>query len=541
MRGFPAGRPDGVVAVVLVLALGGSAARAAERPSEVAALEFLEAWSTAWSSGDIDAYLAFYAPDAEVSGRRGEAFRAFKRGLFDRRETVTVRVGDVEIGRADWEGESFLALRFDQDYRSDSLDDFGRKELLVRTAGGRWTVARESWRPTVGTIEVPLQDALAAARLREAEPPASPGAGAASDLPLEPLLGEGYRPTAEPVTRGPDVDDLLATEPLVPAEVTPEHDPVLPGLPPPAAGRRLIEEIVARVNGRVLTRSMLVERVELHREQLLQTQPPDVLERLSALVRETLETTIDRWLLLQEAVDRQADLDGFWLDWLEAVRVETGAESLTEVRQLLEEQGHDIRLLRDQVIEQEIPNLFLQREVGERIALTDEELRAWHDEHRSLFAVPPEVTLRQIFVPVEAGTDPVRAAAVAEEAIERLRLGDEWCAVEEVYGQGGGPCGLVGTVAISDLDPALREAAAGLPVEAVSRPIRSSRGFHVVQVTERRGGLDRPFEEVEGLVRRAAFDELYTQQIDEYLADLRDRGEIEINPRYADALAPVGQ
>ena len=116
--------------------------------------------------------------------------------------------------------------------------------------------------------------------------------------------------------------------------------------------------------------------------------------------------------------------------------------------------------------------------------------------------------------------------------IEELRKGRDWCELQDLYGAPGAPCGEVGHVLVSDVLPELRAALEGLPLKAVSKPIRSTQGVHVVQVTERQGAEPVKFEDVRDRVLADMRDEEYEKQVHAMVADLRRRAEIDINPRY---------
>ena len=513
------------------------AGAAAGAPADVLAL--LEAWRSAWERQDLGAYLAFYAPDATSAGRSFDAHRAHKAALFARGEPISIALGDVEVDAAP-PSPATVTVRFDQDYRSPSLSDFGRKELRLRSTPAGLRIVSETWRAAPsGRIETPLAstrhhapDAPPVTTPRAAPPAGKPTA----DDELEPLVGEGYvpPPDAQPPSQAP-VDDLLDLEPLQPSSPASTRG-FLPGIPIAENGREVIEEIVARVNGRILTRSMFLDRVDLHHQRLLLEDPPDLAERIASLVHDTLETTIERWLLLQEAKDRQADIEAFWRDWLVQTRKQVGAEDMKDLEDLLREQGTTLAALKEQVVESEVPNLFIHREILERIDLSDERLKEHYAENPAAYQVPARVTLRQVLVPVTPGESPDRAEAVARQALARLQAGEDWCDVHAIHGQGP-RCGDVGTVALSDLLPELRDAARGLPIDAVSKTIRSSVGVHVVQVTSREEPRLLPFEEVKDRVREDLFNRARDERLAELLDDLRRRGEIEVNPRYAKAAA----
>lgn len=506
------------LALALLLLLAPSARAADATSGERARVRaFLGQWLAAWRAQDIEAYLALYAADARVDARDRQAHAEQKRRIFARGERPVIEIGDVEIDADESTGVRLLRARFDQAYSSPALTDFGRKELLLRDFGSQIVIATETWKAATGSIEVPL-----GAEPPEAEPEPEP----------EP---------ARPLELPPD-DELLATEPLLPAI---ETDPVLPGLPPPRTegGNVVIEEIVASINGRILTRSMYLDRIGWYQETLLNEDPPDLEERLKSLASETLDTTIDRWVLLEEAKQRSADIEGYWRDWIAHFRKQVGAADMAELDRLLAEQGTSVERLKEQVVETEIPNMYLQQEIAGRLAFSESELQAYFEKNRPRYQPPVTVSFRQILIPVEPGGDASKAEAIARTVIEELASGRDWCDLQAVYGQSGMPCAELEDIALTDLLPDIQEPASGLPIGATSRPIRTRQGLHVLRVSKRVGAEPVAFAEVRDRVLQDLRSEVFEQELARALDELRGSAVIEINDRYAalasDTLQPT--
>lgn len=513
-----------------------AAGRAPEGPARGAVAAFLMSWQRAWERQQPDEYFDHYASDCIVDGRDRAAFEAHKRRLFALAGDLAVQLGDLRVEAIDVSGEALVRATLDQDYSSSRLSDFGRKELILRADPAGFVIVRESWTMGMGRIERPLAD--------DAVTPAPPGDAPPGDAAQAtppgdaPLLGEGYAPPVE-IAAGPrDGEDPLRMDPLLgPSPILPQFDY---GLPTDSGDRRVVEEIVATINGEILTRTQLVQRIGWYEATLVEQDPPDLEEQIRHLAESALDATITRWLILQEARARSADVEGFWRQWLSETRRQVGAENLEDFSRLLEEQGTSLAELKEQVVETEVPSVFLQQQIAEAITFTEAELEAWFDAHRGDYQRSQEVTLRQILIPVTAGESASRARAAADAAIASLREGSEWCDVHDIYGSAGAHCGEIGTLMVADLLPELRETAAGLPVGAVSRPVLSTQGVHVLQVTARAGFDPVAFADVRERVLRDARAEAYEKRSAEYVADLRARSQIDINPRYPHADARQG-
>jgi tetratricopeptide (TPR) repeat protein len=100
----------------------------------------IESWARAWSERDVNAYLAFYAPDFEVPGGAGRA--AWEKERKERIEKpksieVTVQVTNVKMG------DNEATVTFRQAYKSDTLKSNNTKTIKLVRVGERWLIKQE--------------------------------------------------------------------------------------------------------------------------------------------------------------------------------------------------------------------------------------------------------------------------------------------------------------------------------------------------------------------------------------------------------------
>jgi hypothetical protein len=97
----------------------------------------VDSWRRAWEMRDAALFCEHYS----VTFPDREAFCARKAGIFARNTRIDVEISDLQVGP---EGSGYLAT-FLQDYRSDTLSDYGRKRLIWMWEGGSWKIALEQW------------------------------------------------------------------------------------------------------------------------------------------------------------------------------------------------------------------------------------------------------------------------------------------------------------------------------------------------------------------------------------------------------------
>ncbi len=165
---------------------------------------------------------------------------------------------------------------------------------------------------------------------------------------------------------------------------------------------------------------------------------------------------------------------------------------------------------------------------------SDTELQEFYDQHRDVFTGAGRIRARQIFCRTPTNADTPMALDRAQQAVRRLRAGEDFSVVRAAVGDpelAPLPDSPLPPMKLIDyLGPTAARALSALEVGAVSDPIRSSTGLHVLQVIERVPDPGPPLDEIKPQVlaeyrRRAGEQALRT-----YLDDLRRRANVAIAP-----------
>ncbi len=153
------------------------------------------------------------------------------------------------------------------------------------------------------------------------------------------------------------------------------------------------------------------------------------------------------------------------------------------------------------------------------------DLRKIYNDNTARFVAPAEYRLAQIFLPVAPGASAAQAQAV-EDRISELRRrararGADFAALARQASQhkdSADKGGDMGWLAEDALIPEIREAVAGLDKGAISTPIRSQAGWHLIRLFDRKESRVQGFDEVRPLLvealRRQQAVELRRQYIE---------------------------
>ena len=119
-----------------------AAEKPAARPSNVEVLETVNAWAKAWSSRNVDAYLAFYAKDFKTPA--GEARADWEQSRRQRIGAPKSIVVTIEAPKVSLAGDVQASVSFRQSYRSDVIKSTSTaKTLVLSKASGRWLIQQE--------------------------------------------------------------------------------------------------------------------------------------------------------------------------------------------------------------------------------------------------------------------------------------------------------------------------------------------------------------------------------------------------------------
>ncbi len=102
----------------------------------------LERWRADWESRDTERYLEHYAPDFRAGSQDRKAWAAHKRGVNAAKAWIQVSLAQVSMLRYPREAD-FVAVTFEQDYRSSNLSNTMRKLQYWQKVDGRWRIIYE--------------------------------------------------------------------------------------------------------------------------------------------------------------------------------------------------------------------------------------------------------------------------------------------------------------------------------------------------------------------------------------------------------------
>ena len=303
-------------------------------------------------------------------------------------------------------------------------------------------------------------------------------------------------------------------------------------VPLPLSGE-VIDRILVHVNARVVTQSQLDARVDA----ALREAPPDFDQARRNEVRKAVLQELVNEALLE---DRARELDVVASDaeveeQIARLKEQNNVASEEEFVKALAASGLTPDRLRDQLKRSTTVQRVVGREVNSKVDLSDDALRLVYEREKEKWAVPEKVRVAEVLVNAGPG-----AEEKAREAATLAKGGTKFEDVVARYSDGptrskGGDRGTVGK---GELAAALDAAAFSLPAGAISDPIQTRSGWHVVKVVEKFPATYRPYSEVKAEILKTEQETQFQKKLAEYLEKLQRDAVIKVSEEAAPYYQP---
>ncbi|MBL8237055.1 MAG: peptidylprolyl isomerase [Bryobacterales bacterium] len=310
----------------------------------------------------------------------------------------------------------------------------------------------------------------------------------------------------------------------------------------------VVEQIVAKVNGEIITRSEL-ERMKKNMADDMKQRGASAAEITTALQereKDFLREKIDTMLLVQKGRDLSINLDTevtkYILDLQRRSKITDTDKFQAYIRENTGMPYEDYRL--------EIKNSMLTRrvigqEVSSKIVIPKADVRKYYDEHKNEFQREERVFMREIFLNVEGKAEAEKAAVEkkAKDLVARARKGEKFNELardnsdsESAKNEGELPPSKKG-----ELRKEIEDKVWAAKRNEVLDPIAFPNGWLILKVEEHHEAGLAQFEEVEGEVMNKLFEPRMQPAVRDYLTRLRSEAFLEIREGYVDTAAAAGK
>jgi peptidyl-prolyl cis-trans isomerase SurA len=316
-----------------------------------------------------------------------------------------------------------------------------------------------------------------------------------------------------------------------------------------AADIGTVEEIVAKCNGDIITRTDLGRA----RQQLITDlrenglAGPTLEQALADREKNILRDRIDQLLLVQKAKDLNINVDSEVTKRLAQIQQESGIADPDKFHDYIKEQtgGRSFEDFKDEMKKGMLTQRVVREEVSDKIPVKHEDIEKYYNEHKADFVREERLYLREIFL----STDDKDAAAIAaadkksKDLVARARRGERFAemARDNSDSLSAKSMGELPPYKKGDLAPNLESLVWSQPKGYITDPVRTPHGFEILRVEEHQKAGQAELGEVENEV----MDKLMRPRMDpalrEFLTKLRQDAFLEIKADYIDTGAANGK
>jgi|HubBroStandDraft_2_1064218.scaffolds.fasta_scaffold17804_2 peptidyl-prolyl cis-trans isomerase SurA len=369
----------------------------------------------------------------------------------------------------------------------------------------------------------------------------------AAQQPPPPPPTQNQNPTPKPQLEKPDEapadapDTAPAKKPAPPLK-KPAAAPAAAAVSPTEG--KVVEEIVARVNNEVITRSEFEHSKASAEEDAKQDcQNRCTPEQLRTLTEDreknALRDLIDQSLLVQRAKDMGVSVEPDVIKQLDSIRIENKLPSMEALEEAVSKQGMNWEDFKNNIRNGLLTKKVIGSEVGSHISIPKEEIQKYYDEHKQEFMRPEQVVLRSIEVNT-TGKDATEVADLkkkAETARKRIQDGEDFGEIAKRFSDGATAKqgGYLGQYKRGELSKELEDTVFGMKRNDLTEVLETKQGFLIMQVMEHYDEGEQPLAKVQNEIEEKLYSQRMEPALREYLKTLREESYVIIKPGYQDA------
>jgi len=305
----------------------------------------------------------------------------------------------------------------------------------------------------------------------------------------------------------------------------------------------VIEQIIVKVNGEILTKTELENRQVAALRQMGQQIDPktnlsdaQLRQMLDQVTPQLMVNAVDEMLLVQRGRELGYKMnDEQFQSVLDNIKKDNKIESDEQFQSALKSENMTLSDLRKSLERQMIVSRVQQNEVMGKIAVNDEEARKYYDTHKSEFTSPRTITLREIQINVQGDGQSVNvgrdeeAKAKITTIRQRALAGDsfEKLAADMSDAPSRANAGLIGPLSVTDLSPDVQKLIEPMKAGDITEPLRGPKGYQILKLESATASDTKPFDQAREDISNRVFTDKRRDEFEKYLKKMRAQAIIE--------------
>lgn len=335
---------------------------------------------------------------------------------------------------------------------------------------------------------------------------------------------------------------------------------------PALAAGQVVEEIIARVNNQIITKSEFARSKDTLRDEVKQQDPNNADKVYTEREKDVLRDLIDQQLLLEKGKDLGISADTDLIKQLDQMRKDMKLDSLEALEKEAAKQGVSWEDFKQTQKNQIITRKVIGEEVGGHLSISKEEEQKFYDDHKDEMQHPEFIRLSEILIIPKAVTpapDPNAASAAssgqtpldnaakqaadadalsaaeakAKDLLKQLRDGGTFEDVAKKYSDGPSAAdgGALGTFERGKLAKELEDRTFAMKAGEITDVIRVKQGYAILKVDDHQMAGVPPMKDVLPRIQDAMYYQKLQPALRAYLTKLREEAYIKIAQGYVDS------
>jgi len=318
----------------------------------------------------------------------------------------------------------------------------------------------------------------------------------------------------------------------------------------------IVEQVLVKVNGDIVTKTEFEQRqvsILRQRPELANVSPEseELRKAIAEVTPELILNAVDELLLVQRGRELGYALgDEQFNSILDNIKKENKLDTDEKFQAALKQEGLTLPELRKSLERQMLISRVQQNDVMGKIAVTEDESKAYYEKHKDQFTTPSSITLREILISVPESDKGVNVGADEEAKAKALDVrhralgGEPFPRLAADFSDAPSKAngGLIGPFTSTDVAPALLDMLRKMKPGDVTEPIRTQKGYQVLKLESRTDEKVRSFEEARNDISEKVAEEKRRGEMQKYIEKLRAQAIIqwkndELKKAYDQALA----
>lgn len=321
---------------------------------------------------------------------------------------------------------------------------------------------------------------------------------------------------------------------------------------PPPPKTTVVEQIVARVNDKIITSTDLAQAqsdlLQSLQANAQQSGQPVTQTQVDAAQKDLLANLIDNQLLQQRASDLGMSAETETILRLDQMRKQNHLASMEDLQKAVEAQGENYQDFEQSIKNQILQQKVIEEDVAPRIPPSSPaEVAAYYNAHKGDFMRPDEVALSEILIKTDTAKTPEekkRMQQLADQIQQRAAAGEDFGKLAQKYSnatsaQDGGD---IGFQKKNQLEAKLAATLFALPVGGVTPVEQVPNGYLILKVTAVHHAGQESLQDASNEIQNILYQKALRPEMQTYLGKLRQQAYIRVKKGYTDsgAVASLG-